>query len=169
METARRTVELSFDSAGLLYDAANCAYVEGEILPEESPSHVRHIVQDLAEGGNADRAWRVLSIAHARAVELLYPYTKREVATMRLDDRAGRPAAWHIAMTVPEGFSQTTLDYLVKLVHDWLVCCVVHDWLSITHPEKASVWKAKSSELEEEIRGAVNMMRGVIRRKLHPF
>lgn len=162
-------VSLVFKQEQILYDAKNYVFVEGSIMTPETPDHNRHMVQDLGEEGNVDRALRVLDICHAAAVELLFPYTKKEVTETTLDDTLTDPDEYRIDMTIPEGYSQTTLNLLERLIHDWLVCKVVYDWLSITNTEKSAVWAVKVEDLETEIRRCILPRRGRARIKLHPF
>lgn len=132
-------------------------------------SHLRHMVQDIVQGGNVDRVTRVLNLAHSAAEEILYPYTKREVSDRVLDDVLVEPEVYKILMTVPDSFSQTTLNFLEKLIHDWLVCMVIADWFSMTYPDKASVWYQKTEALKEEVENIINTRRSRVRIVKHPF
>ena len=162
-------VTLTFKMEQLLYDAKLYCHIEGSVLMPDTPDHNRHMVQDIGEEGYVDRALRVLNLCHAGAVELLLPYTKKDVSEAMLDDELREPDEYRIEMSVPEGFSQTTLNLLEGLIHDWLVCKVVYDWLTITDTEKATVWAVKVDELETEIRRSIMTRRDRSRIKLHPF
>lgn len=57
------TATLTFFRKELIYDVANYAYVEGDIMqPDEEDS--RHQVFDITQQGNVDRATRILNLAH---------------------------------------------------------------------------------------------------------
>lgn len=159
---------LIFKRSQLLYDIKNYAFIEGSVMETES-DHNRHMVQDVGEEGNVDRVTRVLDLAIARCRELLYPYTKREIDRPALDDRLAERPTYGIVLTVPQGFSQTSLTLLERLVHEYLVCKAVSDWLSITNPPKAQIWEAKAEEALTEIRTNLNTRIARVRRRLHPF
>lgn len=72
-----KVVSLEFSRKALIYDISNCAYVEGDVMPADD-EHSKHQVFDIAEDGNIDRVTRILDLAHAECVEMMYPYTKVE-------------------------------------------------------------------------------------------
>jgi energy-converting hydrogenase A subunit M len=148
-------VTLRLKREELLYDITNCAYVEADIM-DVKEEHLRHPVYDIGEDGNVDRVTRVMDIAFDECVEMLYPYSKREMDC-------------EVALQLPETFSQTSVDLLAKLVHERMVCRVLADWLSITDKAAAREWAEKAETAEESIRSTVNMRRGRIRRRLSPW
>lgn len=150
-EVGKVGVILTFARDQLLYDIRNAAYIEGHIMPADS-EHSRHTVIDIGEVGNVDRVTRVLDLAISHCRELLYPYAKREIDKYTLDDKFNERASYGIVMQVPEDFSQTTLTLLERLIHEYLVCSAVADWLSIAKPEKAETWAAKAYDIESRIR-----------------
>lgn len=150
-EVGKVGVILTFARDQLLYDIRNAAYIEGHIMPADS-EHSRHTVIDIGEVGNVDRVTRVLDLAISHCRELLYPYAKREIDRYALDDKFKERASYGIVMQVPEDFSQTTLTLLERLIHEYLVCSAVADWMSITNPEKAETWAAKAYDIESRIR-----------------
>ena len=160
---------LIFKREELQYDIDNYAYIEGSVLPRETEPHNRHLVQDVGQEGNVDRATRVLDLEAARVKEMLYPYTKHDVHRLELDDRLRAPGTYGVVMKLPAGFSQTTLELLERLVHEYLVCRVVEDWMSITNPGKAETWRLKAEEAGAAAKRALNARQGRVRRKLHPF
>ena len=159
---------LLFKREQLIYDIRNLAYVEGDIMPEDQ-QHERHTVQDIGEAGNIDRVTRVLNLAHSECVEWLYPFTKRRINNDCLDDRLREKKVYSIYMTVPKDFSQTTLNAIEELVHEYLVCSALADWLSIANPKKAAVWKEKMEDLKTSIKNKPRLRRGRLRISKHPF
>ena len=162
------TAVLGFKRDQLLYDIKNYAYIEGSVMDTES-NHNRHMVQDVGEEGNVDRVTRVLNLTVAKCRELLYPYTKNELHRTELNDTLREPKVYGIVLSVPTDFSQTTLYLLENLIHEYLVCKDVSDWLSITNPAKAQVWEAKAEDAESEIRANLHARIARTRRRLHPF
>lgn len=164
-----RHVTLKFGREELLYDLKNYAYIEGHVWGEEN-QHAQHTLVEIGEEGNIDRVNRILGVVHAAAVEMLYPYTKREVSDNDvIDDKIWTPKDYKIEMDVPAAMSQTTLHLLNRLIHEYMVSRVMYDWLSITHPEASKNWLDKAYEAEEEINSIKHSRTGVLRRPSYPF
>lgn len=149
----------------LLYDIMNLAYVEGDIMGDDE-QHVKHTVQDIGEKGNVDRVTRVLDRAHGECEELLFPLTRRGIDRECIDSRLVEREVYGIVLNVPDDFSQTTANLLQKLVHDYMVCSVIADWVSITNPKKAPVWQEKMESLRVAIQRKPMMSRE--RRRIRP-
>lgn len=164
------TVEavLIFKRAALLYDIENYAYIEGHIM-EAGNIHQQHTVQDVGEEGNVDRITRVLDLSVAKCREMLYPFIKHEIHRPELDDSLKETPSYGMVLKVPQGFSQTTLNLLEVLIHEYLVCRSVADWMSITNPAKAQTWEVKAEKAESEIRSSLHARRSRVRRRCHPF
>lgn len=117
----------------------------------DSPDEVRSKVQDVGDDGNVDRVTRVLDLVHADIIERLYPFTNREIDNPVINDRLKEKPVYGVVLNVPESFSQTTLNLLGKLIHELLVYSAVADWLSITNPTKADLWRSKAMEVKNRI------------------
>lgn len=165
-----KAVTLTFKRTELLYDAENYSFVEGDIMKADD-EHARHQVFDIAAKGNIDRVTRVLNLAHAECVEMLFPYSKEEIPEGQeaMTDVMTAPEEYHIVLNLPDGFSLTTLKLLTHLVHEYLVCRVLADWMSITNPGSQSNWEEKFRELKTKIQTSLVSRTGKIRRKCKPF
>lgn len=165
-----KEVTLVFKRAELLYDVENYSYVEGDIMNPEN-GHAQHQVFDIGQSGNVDRVTRVLNLAHSECVEMLYPYTKREVPEEQkpLYDILAEPENYIIEMSLPEEFSITTVRLLENLIHEYLVYRVLADWLSITYPEKQRNWEEKLAAARMKMQTVLVSRRSALRRKLQPF
>lgn len=148
-------VRLAFLRDELLYDIRNCAYVESHVMGPEA-EHARHMVADVGEEGNADRVTRVLDIGVSMCREMLYPWAKRDIVKTEFDDRLRERQEYVIEMEVPDTMSQTTLTLVERLIHEYLVCRGVADWMSVTNPQKEETWLTKAAEAEGEIRTAIH-------------
>lgn len=169
-EPEHKEVTLTFKRAELIYDASNYSFVEADIMTEGDECR-RHQVFDIGQAGNVDRVTRVLNTAHAECVEMLYPYTKEEIPDGQeaLDDVLTEPETYEIRLTLPETFSLTTLRMLEHLIHEYLVCRVLADWMSITNPESEANWQRKFTTIREKIRTALVSRTKMTIRKLSPF
>ena len=167
--TETRTVKLKFLRSQLLYDIKNYAYVEGEVMEEDKNVHAKHTLTEIGEEGNVDRVTRILSVVHAAVIEILYPYTKLEAAEEEINDILWAPEEYLVEFHVPTTFSRTTAHLLSRLIHEFMVYSVLHDWLSITNPSAAANWKAKADAVSEQINEVKNLRTGVLTRKCQPF
>lgn len=181
-----KTVQLVFRRDELLYDIKNSAYVEGEVMtPKKEDQRDKVLTQDIGEPGNVDRVVRMLDMAHAECTEALFPYTK-EVVGMETEednhpssdscectiDSASHTADesdYVINMLVPDGFSKTTVDLLVKYIHEYMVCRALGDWFSTTDREAATLWLGKQEDALTGIQRCVNMRVKRTRRTQTPF
>ena len=155
MEKSVETIECGRQTAGkrlvaiilkreqLLYDIENYCYIEGDIMPDDTP-HSRHMTQDAGQEGNVDRVTRILDLAHADVVERLYPFTQNDIHHPAVDDLLREKPVYGIFLSVPESYSQTTLNLLGKLIHELMVCTAMADWMSITNPPREETWRVKA-------------------------
>ena len=169
--TAKKKVTLVFHREQLLYDIKNYAYIEGHVWGEDSPEirHAQHTLVEIGEEGNVDRMTRVLDLTMAKCRETLYPYTKHDIHRPELDDKLKEVPTYGIVLSVPTQFSQTTLNLLGKLIHEYLVCECVADWMSITNPAKQQTWKEKAEDAISEVRSCLLTRMARVRRRSHPF
>ncbi|MCH5225071.1 MAG: hypothetical protein J1D77_03690 [Muribaculaceae bacterium] len=169
-ESGKREAALGFKRSQLLYDIKNLGFIEGDVLEPEQ-YHTRQRIQDIGERGNVDRVTRIMDLSVAHCTEKLYPFTRREIrrAPTVIDDRLREDKIYWIVLRVAADFSETTLIYLEKLIHEFIVSRVLYDWLSITNPSKREIWREKMEELEAEIMKSLKKRQGRVRRGLHPF
>ena len=141
--TGNRLVAIILRRDQLLYDVGNYCHLEGDIIPEDT-QHSRHMVQDVAQEGNADRVTRILDIVRDDVAERLYPFTQTRIHHPAVDDHLRERPVYAIFLNVPESYSQTTLNLLGKLIHELMVCMAMADWMSITNPPKEETWSRKA-------------------------
>lgn len=163
---------LTFKRDELLYDIKNIAFVEGDVIKTDN-EHDRHQIMDIGEDGNIDRVTRVIDLAIAQCREMLFPYSKTNVdKTEQRDDVLTQPDEYTIELLLPDDFSKSTLTYLEKLIHEFLVYRVLMDWMSITNlanPSSATHWAEKMQSLQEEIESTLNARIHRVRRTQSPF
>lgn len=163
-------IKFSFKREELLYDIKNASFVEGDIMDTDN-IHAQHQVFDVGESGNVDRVTRVLNLAHSECVEMLFPYTKLEIPTEQetIDNTLNAPEEYVIDAVFPEGFSMTTVNLLRELIHEYLVCTALADWMSITNPKSQKNWEEKKERIKSKVRTSLVSRRGKVRRKISPF
>jgi hypothetical protein len=164
-------VRLVFSHKQLIYDIGNYAFVEGDVIGE-SAEHATHQVKDIVQAGNIDRVNRILDLAHAECVEALYPYTKEWLdknSVLELDDNPVEHETYVIELNVPVQFSATTARVLKELIHEYMVCRVLQDWLEITYPQSSAVWAQKTQDARDKMKMSLISLITTIRRPLKPF
>lgn len=100
-----------------------------------------------------------------------FSYTKTEIGETQenFDNVLTAPEAYDIVLNLPVGFSMTTVKLLKHLIHEYLVCRVLADWMSITNPGSQANWEGKFKELKRKIQTSLVSRKGKIRRKCKPF
>ena len=151
-----------------LHDVANLAYVAADISGGED-AHAVHQTFDICEAGNGDRVARVAGLAFAAVQEALGrlarvprpPRTLRDLSAVardyviELDDCRLRHAPAALPVLVKE------------LAHEYIVCMVLADWLSLTLPALAPPWREKARLCLERLRGcAAGPLPAVYRRRI---
>lgn len=155
----------------LLYDIANYAYIEGHRTEIKSgePSEA-HLITDICADGNIDRINRTLSLAHASAVEILHPLTRRRNMCGTIVNEIVAPDVYSIRLRRDVGMPDTTARLLARLVHEYMVCKAVGDWLSIVDPTAAARWAEKCADAACEMRRCVlSLSRGTLIRRSSPW
>ncbi len=166
----RVNATLTFHRSEILYDCDNCAFVEGDIADTQDMDHARHQIQDITADGNVDRVTRVMNLAHAEVIEMLFPFTKSDVQdALKLDDKKEEPDTYTVELNLPGKFSTTTVNLLRNLIHEYIVCRVLQDWLSITYPKSADIWAVKAEEVKQKIKEAKAARTALTRRNMYPF
>lgn len=165
----KNTVTLIFKREELLYDIENLGYVEGDVMKTDAP-HDKHQVQDIGQDGNVDRVTRMLDLAHALCQESLHKYTKDSCTEdMELTDDLEEAKLYVIRLKVGSRFSKTTANLLEKLIHEFMVCTAMADWLSITKPEAAEKWQAKAQAAIDKAKEVLRNRDGITLRPLRPW
>lgn len=162
-------VSLMFKRDELLHDISNNSWVQSEVSASDNVN-AKQELKDIVQDGNLDRVLRVLQLAHQECIELLYAYTHTDiVGGEHLNDAFADPENYVIDMKVPTTFSRTSLEYLVHLVHEYLVCSVLSDWTGITMPENRQLWIERLEDIKEKIIATMNRRSGRVRRSQSPF
>lgn len=156
----------------LLYDIKQIAFVEGDIIETED-EHERHQIIDIAEDGNIDIISRRMNRAASHCNELMYPYSKVIVGDVTTtDNEAENFADFIYDIKIPDDFSQTTVDHLTKLIHDYIVYDALYYWMSITNlrnTNSAVKWASLLQSLQDEIASTLFARMRRVRRTQTPF
>ena len=158
----------------LLYDISNLAFVIAD--NGDDGNHPLHRVRDIVEDGNIDRVARVLGLAYARILGVLSPL----IRSPRIDicrDISAQPHDYFINFR-GDGHYRFRLTKELKLriketAHEYMVCMVLADWLDITLPPAADVWRYRAEGCIEALNDMAASVSGLstaaFGRTLSPF
>lgn len=163
----RRNVRLEFKRTELEDDIAQIGYVSGDV--SDGGDHPKHQLQDVIQDGNRDRVLRMLSLAHGEVLEMLYDSTNRAVEDGEWNNVLEDPDKYVVDLEVPTSFSRTTVEYLRHAIHEYMICRVWEDWMSIVSPGQADVWVAKRLQAKEDIMKSMSKRSKRLRLRLTPW
>lgn len=152
-----RTVTLRYLRKELLYHIKNNAYKEWDVMNDgDGDEHAKHVAVEICEPGNIDRVNDLLSLIHADVIEMLHPYTKKELVDEVVEVKIEEPESYDVVLTVPVTMSRTTVLHLSKLIHEYMVCRIIGDWLGTPNAQAASVWLGKAEDAKTRINEVKN-------------
>lgn len=164
-----KTVRLEFLRTQLLYDIRNIAYVEGDVMADDK-QHSKHQVQDIGEEGNIDRVTRIMDMAVAECVEMLYPYSKAEVEqSTYMNDILQETERYVVIMYVPNDFSKTTVTLIERYIHEFIIYRVLADFFLTAAPDLSEKYLAKQDAAETAIKDTLNARIRRVRKTQTPF
>lgn len=125
----------------LMYDVASLAYVAADLREGEATAHRLHQTFDICEGGNRDRILRVMGCALAAVNGAL-----AHVTLGHHSHRTGvKPLPARIEITFRPGvLKPATITMLAELVREHLVSSALADWLEMTLPGAAEIWRQRA-------------------------
>lgn len=166
-------MKITFSKESLLHDISNIAYVIADVNGRADP-HAVHQTFDIVERGNIDRVARMLCLAFAVAGEVLSPLL-REKRPWKITDETAEPRNLILHFSPAFRLKEILLRLIETATREFLVCHVIADWLTITLPDLAPLWREKANlqlnllhSLTEKIIASEGTGR-FGRRPLHPF
>lgn len=153
MKKKTTTAVIRLSKQRMIYDIANNAFVVGETI-EDAGSHVKHLVQDVVEGQNIDRVYRVMSLAFCRVKDLLRQWV--------IDEEE----EYVIRLVVPCGLARCTIDNWAILAYEYVTASAIADWLDITAADMAVAWKRKAEEAGEKLASSVALCHRHARKRM---
>lgn len=158
----------------LLYDISNIAWTVADCPGIET--HALHQVRDICQEGNIDRVSRVLGLAYSQILSVLFPILK--APGINIDRDISKHPRDYVLIFRDDRCLKFFLTQELKLriketCHEYMVAMVLADWLAITLPEAAEVWKERALACFEALREIANSAMissaSSFRRKLSPF
>lgn len=113
--------------------------------------------QEVGEMDNWEWSRRVISMAINEIESVLYLISKHRITNHRSRDNQKERASntdgtaeWGAEFFVPDTFSDTSVDKLLHVSHDYIVCRILWEWANMTYPDFADFWEKKmKADLEE--------------------
>lgn len=159
---------MTFSRKELLYDIENRAFTIGDATPEDQ-QHAKHIITDVAQDGYIDYVTRMLTLAHAECVEFLYSLSKvpNESSVIYNNDQQDLET-YTVTLAVSTDISQTTLNLVSKLIHEYMVCYVLRAHIRLVGGP-SSYWDEMIDDIKNKMRTRLNARCGRVRRTQSPF
>lgn len=165
-----KSLTLSFGRDEVMFDIANIAHAEGDVLPAEA-LHTKHQVQEALEDGNREIVTRAVATAFAvvcRAFEPLSDGASADGQTLRNEYQ--EPAAYRLTALVPKTFSKASAQLAQTLAHDYLVACGLFALFLVVYPDGAAKWRAMADGALDQLRAVAKSASGsCLNRPCKPF
>lgn len=166
---------MKLSKKALLYDISNMAYLIADT--GEPLNHTLHRVRDICEDGNIDRVSRILGLAYAKILDVLAPVS--ESRHIKIDrDLSVSPHNYEIRFSSSGRFRFTLTSEkklkIKEIAHEYMVCMVLCDWLEVTLPVAADVWKYRAESALDALENLVatvmySSSSTTLRRRISPF
>ena len=159
----------------LLYDIANMAYTIADT--GEHTRHTLHRVRDICQDGNIDRVNRILALTFSKVLTVLLPVLKppRRLKSLPCGEDSEKDFPIHLRKDGNMKFiiTQEIEMNIKETVHEYMVCMVLGDWLAITLPEAADVWRYRAEKALQTLLDLATSLTlsssRTLRRQLSPF
>ena len=166
---AKKEVQIALLSSELLYDIGSMCYVEGDLAERDTGKDMHQVIDGIV-GENKNRILRMLNLSVTKLCELLFPFCKSETEKLELrDDALIEEYSYGFTLQVPNDFSESSVNRLTALMHEYMVSFVMADWMSITKPGAEEKWLMKCATTEQEMRSTINRRMKRVRRSLNPW
>lgn len=141
----------------LIYDISNMAYAIADT--GEDCRHALHLVRDICEEGNIDLVSRVLGLAYSNLLTVLLPLLSPPRINVN-KDRSDSTHDYEFSFRKDGCFKHKLCDgiklKIKETAREYMVCMVLADWLGVTLPEMAGVWKYRMEEAYKSLKTIVS-------------
>lgn len=159
---------MTFSRKELLYDIENRAFTIGDATPEDH-QHAKHIIIDVAQDGYVDYVTRMLALAHAECAEFLFSLSKVPCeGSLEYNNDQQDLETYTVTLAVSADISQTTLNLISKLIHEYMVCYALRAHIRLVG-NPSSYWDEMMDDIKNKIRTRLNARCGRVRRTQSPF
>ena len=113
-----------------------------------------HTTKDVLDDGNKEIVNNLVARHVYDCVGCLYPYSKTPIERCKRRREANNDVdAYVIRLTFEHDRSETSIQQLQRLIHDYIVYRCYAEWLAMTVPQAGTytMWENKAEEIREQI------------------
>lgn len=158
----------------LLYDISNLAFLIADTHKEEDVA--LHRVRDICEDGNIDRVSRMLGLAYANVCDILNDVLEHPDIDINRDFTSTPHDYEFMFKDIELLRYRLTQEKKLKIketIREYMISMVMSDWLEMTYPLAADIWKFRIAEAMEKLKETVVNLTSsgalTIRRRISPF
>lgn len=118
---------------------------------------------------NAEYFEGIFNLAYSECIEMLYPFTKKEIHAGQDPPMEDDVTDLNITVTLPEHFSSTTVKHVNNLVNEYIICRMMADWMMAVNQESHTYWIERYTQIRRSISIALTARTEPLKRKLRPF
>lgn len=149
--------------------------VEGELIAESIVSddaHARNIYRDIvADDIKREKVIRCMKLAMDELNDKLFPYSKRVIRYPQIvvSDMVSQKEIFRLVLNVPMTMSETTVEYLRTLGHEYVVARVLEEWARTSMPDTLATRMAVVDDISNKISAAKDRRMRTVRRRLSTY
>lgn len=149
-----RCVDIVLYANDLYADIANRLALTADSMEAQGGNADLHTVKDAMDDGNKDIIDSLVARHVFDCINLLYPYSKTPIEHCRHYRKNENEAeAYVIHLTFEHPRSETSIQMVQRLIHDYIVYKCYAEWLAMTVPQVGTytLWEEKA----ESVRGKI--------------
>lgn len=150
---ARKCVDIVLYANDLYADIANRLALTAESMEAQTDADL-HTTKDVLDDGNKEIVNNLVARHVYDCVGCLYPYSKTPIERCKRRREANNEVdAYVIRLTFEHDRSETSIQQLQRLIHDYIVYRCYAEWLAMTVPQAGTytMWENKAEEIREQI------------------
>lgn len=134
----------------MLADIANRLLVTTNSMDNDVDTHN---TKDVLDEGNQEVIMGMVSRQMYECMNILFPYAKTPVRRCRCGDGGNEADVYIIRLTFERDRSETQVQELRRLIHDYIVYKCYAEWLEMTLPaaNTYTIWEQKAEDTRQRI------------------
>lgn len=150
----RYSVDIVLYANDLYADIANRLTLTADSMEAQTEGADLHTAKDAMDDGNKDTIDNLVARHVFDCINLLYPYSKTPIKRCRHNRESENEAeAYVIHLTFEHPRSETSIQLLQRLIHDYIVYKCYAEWLEMTLPaaNTYTIWEKKAEDTRQRI------------------
>lgn len=115
-------------------------------------------------------------LAHAECVEMLYPYTKKDITEneevqdgKNMEDSEIPSVSYDIVLVIPKEMSQTTISLVERQINEYIVSRLIAEWMMVSDMNLHAYWIERYTSIRRHINTTLISRMKPLRRTSRPF